>query len=316
MGWLFAIVVVGLVMYRLSKLGEKSLSTKSTTQKAEGSLKESREGSSYHGDSDIIVSYQEIPSGAIDLREDAERLLRIVGSAYWVEADTIRQYQLRIFFLHREPDNEHDENAIAVYGGKRKFGYVAASVAKQYAPLLDQIGSSFVVRRNYWHYTGDSFYLPYIPVLRERIKNDKLQGWRPEVEDLEDTAAPRVSLAKPKKDLTGGHPLIGGPYKNGNRVYGDYGGYAVDLRKKGTSKVSSLKSSSLTSALQDVRIGDKLLLTSVNTSLMVSKSGREVGALNLPENHDLFDGGTLEVQRIVISPDGKVANCGGVAIPA
>lgn len=316
MGWLFAIFVVGLVMYWLSKLGEKALSTESTPQKTEGSLRENLEGTPGQDDFEVTVSHQETPSGAIDLREDAKRLLRIVGSGHWVESDIIRQHQSGVFFLHREPDNKHDENAIAVYGGKRKFGYIAASAAKQYAPLLDQIGSSFVVRRNYRHYTGDSFYLPYIPVLRERIKKRKLQEWRPEVEDLEGTAKPRVSLSKPKKELTGGHPLIGGPYKNGNRVYGDYGGYAADLREKGTPKVSSLKSSSLTPAIQDVRIGDKLLLTSVNETLVVSKSGREVGLLNWQESHDVFDGGTLEVQRIVISPDGNIANCGGIAIPA
>src|SRR5699024_6134859 len=151
------------------------------------------------------------------------------------------------------PDNKHDENAIAVYGGKRKFGYLAASAAKQYAPLLDQIGSSFIVRRNYRHYTGDSFYLPYIPVLVERFKKGRLQEWRSEVEGLEGITETQVSMSKPKKKLKGGRPLIGVPNKNGNRVYGDFGVYAADLREKGTPKDSSLKSTSLTPATQDVR---------------------------------------------------------------
>src|SRR5690625_6459350 len=80
MGWLFAIFVVGLVMYWLSKLGEKALSTKSTPQRAEGALRESLEGAPCQDDFEVTVSHQETPSGAIDLREDAERLLRIVGS--------------------------------------------------------------------------------------------------------------------------------------------------------------------------------------------------------------------------------------------
>lgn len=80
MGWLFTIFVVGLVMYWLSKLGEKALSTESTPQKTEGSLRENLEGTPGQDDFEVTVSHQETPSGAIDLREDAKRLLRIVGS--------------------------------------------------------------------------------------------------------------------------------------------------------------------------------------------------------------------------------------------
>lgn len=41
-------------------------------------------------------------------------------------------------FLEREPDNEHDENAIAVFNESwEQIGYLSRSVAEELAPLLD-----------------------------------------------------------------------------------------------------------------------------------------------------------------------------------
>lgn len=47
--------------------------------------------------------------------------------------------------LHREPDNEHDKNAIAVYAKGHKVGYIAAVEARKYAPLLDLKGKGKAV---------------------------------------------------------------------------------------------------------------------------------------------------------------------------
>lgn len=320
MGWFFIIIVTGLVAYWLISRFKKGSPSRPVQRVAEPPSEILHEASlneaNIDEESDITVSYREIPQVAVDLRKDAERLFRIVGSGYWVEPDTIQQYPLSVFFLHREPDNEHDKNAIGVYGGDRKFGYLSASAAAQYAPLLDQIGSRFIVRRNYEHYTGNSFYLPYIPVLRGMIQDKSLEYWNPSAEDLHATPEPRPSLARPKRKVTSGYPRIGGPYKNGDRVFGSYGERADKLRKKGTPNVSSLKKSSITPAIQEVRINDKLTLKLVDKTLVVLKSGKEIGALNWADDAELFDGGTLEIQRVFVSSNGKVSNCGGIAIPA
>lgn len=257
MGWTFIIIVTGLVAYWLIsrfKKGSPSRPVQSVAEQPAEILHEaSLNEANIDEESDLTVSYREIPQVAVDLRKDAERLFRIVGAGYWVEPDTIRQYPLSIFFLHREPDNEHDKNAIGVYGGDRKFGYLSASAAANYAPLLDQIGSHFIVRRNYEHYTGNSFYLPYIPVLRGMIKDKSLEYWNPNAADLEAETAPRPTLSDPDETVTSGYPLIGGPHNNGDRIYGDYRERADELQEKGAPKVSSLKKSSLTPAIQDLR---------------------------------------------------------------
>ena len=311
---------MGLVAYWLSSRSKKNSPTRpvqrATEHPAETLHETALDETSIDEESDRTVSYREIPQVAVDLRKDAERLFRIVGAGYWVEPGTIRQYPLSVFFLHREPENEHDKNAIGVYGGDRKFGYLSASAAAQYAPLLDQIGSHFIVRRNYEHYTGNSFYLPYIPVLRVIIEEKNLEYWNPNADDLEAETEPRPTLSGLDETVTSGYPLIGGPHNNGDRIFGDYGERADELQEKGTPKVSSLKKSSLTPAIQDVRISDKLTLKLVDKTLVALKSGKEIGRLNWTDHHDRFDGGTLEVQRVFVSTNGKVSNCGGIAIPA
>src|SRR5690625_4250246 len=82
-------------------------------------------------DSQVTVVHREIPERLMDLRDNAERCFRIVGASHWVARDEMWQYQLDVFFLHREPQNPHDQHAIAVYGGDRKFGYMSAGMAAQ-----------------------------------------------------------------------------------------------------------------------------------------------------------------------------------------
>jgi hypothetical protein len=74
----------------------------------------------------------------------------IVGTGYDGRADIIRAYvhEGMAAFLMRDPYNQHDENAIAVFidtpkflglfgGGLRQIGYVDKERAAKIAPLMD-----------------------------------------------------------------------------------------------------------------------------------------------------------------------------------
>jgi len=267
-----------------------------------------------HWYAQITVATKDIPSTAIDLRDNAKRLYRIVGHRYWIELDEIRKNPSTIFFLHREPDNEHDKNAIAVYGGMRKFGYLAGAASARYAPLLDHVGSHFIVRRDYEDYTGDGFYLPTLPVLRKLIEREEFKYWSPNRKDVH-SRRPHVTLPTPGKDLTGGYPRVEGPYSNGDQIFGLPRSYDDDLSEDEPFRISWLKKTSLTSEIQSVRIGDKLMLTLLDKKLVASKSGKEIGVLDWKWNEDFstFDGGTLEVHRVTISTDGTISHCEGRA---
>ncbi|MDE0545477.1 HIRAN domain-containing protein [Microbacterium sp. C7(2022)] len=69
---------------------------------------------------------------------DAMRM-RIKGSVAWVTDTERARYGGQEYLLVREPDNEFDAQAIAVYGRGRKVGYVPASKAAALAPLLDAL---------------------------------------------------------------------------------------------------------------------------------------------------------------------------------
>jgi hypothetical protein len=94
-----------------------------------------------------LVGYQlvEPESGrylARDAPELAERGLRVAGvaGAGRHHADALQSdaaaagAQLE---LRRDPDNEYDPNAIAVYGGGEQFGFVPREIAERLAPELD-----------------------------------------------------------------------------------------------------------------------------------------------------------------------------------
>lgn len=270
-----------------------------------------------HMYAELTISTKDIPPIAVDLRENAKRLYRVFGSRYWIELDEIRKCPATIFFLHREPDNQHDKNAIAVYGGTRKFGYLAATAAAKYAPLLDRMGSHFIVRRDYEGYTGDGFYLPSLPVLRKLVEGEEFKYWRSKRRDIHAQRQP-VTLPTPDKDLTGGYPRVEGPYSNGDQIFGLPRGYDEDLSANEPFMISWLKKTSITSEIQKVRIGDRLTLTLLDKKLVASKSGQEIGVLDWKWHKDfpLFDEGTLEVHRVTISIDGTVSHCEGRAKPS
>lgn len=66
---------------------------------------------------------------------------RIVGSAHWVSDKERRRYGGSEYLLVREPGNEHDAQAIAVYGLGRKVGHLSAAKAASLASILDRLSA-------------------------------------------------------------------------------------------------------------------------------------------------------------------------------
>ncbi|MGN8048172.1 HIRAN domain-containing protein [Curtobacterium sp. 22159] len=82
----------------------------------------------------------------MDSRELPSSLFRIVGTAYWLRDDERARYGGQEYEFAREPENENDENAVAVYGQGRKVGHRSAAKAAALASDLDRLGpASFVV---------------------------------------------------------------------------------------------------------------------------------------------------------------------------
>ena len=75
----------------------------------------------------------------MDLSPIESSRLRIVGGAYWVTHAERNKFGGTTYLLVREPSNEHDPNAVAVYGRGRKVGHLSRAKAKALAPLLDQL---------------------------------------------------------------------------------------------------------------------------------------------------------------------------------
>jgi HIRAN domain len=95
-----------------------------------------------------VAGYQLIDPGsgrylARDAPELSERGLRVMGvagagshHADAIESDAVAPG--RPLELRRDPDNEHDPNAIAVHAGGAQVGWVPREVAAELAPELDQ----------------------------------------------------------------------------------------------------------------------------------------------------------------------------------
>ena len=77
----------------------------------------------------------------VDLTSLPSVRTRIVGSGYWVSDKERRRYGGSEYLLVREPDNEHDPKAIAVYGLGRKVGHLSAAKAASLASLLDRLSA-------------------------------------------------------------------------------------------------------------------------------------------------------------------------------
>lgn len=116
---------------------------------------------------EVSEVFEPVPESAFDLRVAEGTSCAIAGISHWVDdSDIAKSGQL---YLRREPSNEHDVNAVAVYAETRKVGYLSAGRAKSYAPLLDQLGGQAVVSRDESR-SRASFFLPPIPEMRKIVK--------------------------------------------------------------------------------------------------------------------------------------------------
>lgn len=73
----------------------------------------------------------------LDLRELPSNRFRIVGSSYWVTDTGRHKHGSNEYLLVREPRNQWDVNAVAVYGKGRKVGYLTTAKAAALAPIFD-----------------------------------------------------------------------------------------------------------------------------------------------------------------------------------
>lgn len=114
------------------------------------------------------------PDRIHDLRHLDSIRLRIRGSFGSVTDAERKRYGGREYLLIREPDNAHDSNAVAVYGGDRRVGYVTAARASSIAPLLDLLDAdAFRVTGAGVDSTSIRLWVnvPKVPALREHVKH-------------------------------------------------------------------------------------------------------------------------------------------------
>lgn len=63
---------------------------------------------------------------------------QVAGVSYRCNVDDLRMIETGDpLFLEREPDNQHDRNAIKVLHDGSHIGYVPANFAQVFAPLMD-----------------------------------------------------------------------------------------------------------------------------------------------------------------------------------
>jgi hypothetical protein len=75
----------------------------------------------------------------LDFRELPSSRFRIVGSGFWVTDAGRYKHGGSDYLLVREPKNNWDANAVAVYGKGRKVGHLTEAKATALAPVLDQL---------------------------------------------------------------------------------------------------------------------------------------------------------------------------------
>lgn len=102
---------------------------------------------------------------------DGGARVSVRGVSHWIERHELAELESDFFVLVREPSNRHDRNAIAVFGGDRKVGYVSAKRAEVYAPLLDAAG---VTRVRVARAEGDGLCvrLPSLSVVRRFAQSE------------------------------------------------------------------------------------------------------------------------------------------------
>lgn len=168
------VIIIYLLRTRNKQQGQNPVSNHPSVVDADG---HGSEQTLHDGATGVTVHYRPVPTMPVDLRDDADRVFRVVAFSHWVDDDTMGRYAADYFFLHREPENEYDANAVAVYGGDRKFCYLEAAAAAEYAPLFDQVGSDFIVARDQTYYGGDQFRLSHVPILRKMLEDVPPTYW-------------------------------------------------------------------------------------------------------------------------------------------
>lgn len=94
----------------------------------------------------------------LDLRATESTRHRVVGVGHWLTAEERKSFGGVDYLLVREPENEFDSNAVAVYLENRKIGYTTAARARILAPLLDPLPA------NSFRVSGDSDLAVNIPI--------------------------------------------------------------------------------------------------------------------------------------------------------
>ncbi|MCR2793613.1 HIRAN domain-containing protein [Microbacterium sp. zg.Y625] len=80
-----------------------------------------------------------------DLRGLESSRARVEGTQYRPNDHERMSVGDRMYVLRREPRNQRDASAIAVYARGRAVGYVSTARAAVIAPLLDRLGGAAVV---------------------------------------------------------------------------------------------------------------------------------------------------------------------------
>jgi len=205
--------------------------------------------------------------------------------------------------LVREPDNEYDANAIAIYSGKGigPLGYVNKQNAARLAKLIDA-GESF-----------EAITLSGSPAGRDGDSLTVLVA-RPDV------IAHMLRKGSQTKVISKG--------VKSTKVIGEMGALAQDLYAAGTPPLHGLAVKHERSPrVAKVKIGDKLCVERVGDHWVVSDANGELGWCRWLPSDDgkvhavtgvvthLPSSGTLHVERLRVDPSGKVIDFSGYVVP-
>jgi hypothetical protein len=124
------------------------------------------------GDIKVAKVRADVPVSPLDLRVPVGTSCAVAGLSHWIDPEEKSRIGNVRFFLRREHANKHDSNAVAVYAGRRKIGYLSAAMAARYAPLLDAFDAeAFVVNRDLSR-KRFSFLMPRVAEMRKRLQRD------------------------------------------------------------------------------------------------------------------------------------------------
>lgn len=115
----------------------------------------------------------------IDLRGLTNKRMRIKSSGWSVTEDERHQFGDTEYLLVREAENEHDRQALGVYGKGRHVGYVSAVAAARLSPELDKLCADAFLVTGAGPVSGSSRLwvdLPLIGPLRDFVRASLSDG--------------------------------------------------------------------------------------------------------------------------------------------